>query len=150
LIPFSLLVSYQRPSPPLRPIFSPPAPKGIGLESTRPPVAPPKPAHCTIHVSNSDSPSNSQTRSQGSTIKSPVMASNTSGSLNISAVPLVIVRPLGAITSGLGVGKLVRYGFWDRAASMTSCDSGGVTSEIAGTPIQSEPMILWSLIDVRT
>lgn len=131
LIPFSPLVSYHRPSPPLRSIFSPPVPKEIG------PVAPPKPVHCTIHVSSSASPSNSHTRSQGSTIKSPVMASYTSGSLNISAVPLVRVRSLGAIMSGRGAGKLVRYGFCDRAASIASRDSGGVTSEMAANPIQS-------------
>jgi len=52
------------------------------------------------------------------------MASRTSGKRNISAVPVVSSKPVGAITEGLGEGSEVRCGFCERAASNAVKDSG--------------------------
>ena len=71
--------------------------------------------------------------SQGKMIKSCVIASWTSANLKISAVPEVKVKSSGAIISGFGLGRLVRYGFVSSADCMASLDSGGVISVI---PIQ--------------
>ena len=58
------------------------------------------------------------------------MTSWASVNLKISAVPEVKVKPSGAIMSGLGLGRLVRYGFVSSADCMASLDSGGVISLI--------------------
>lgn len=59
-------------------------------------------------------------------MKSPTIASCTSGNWNISAVPVVCVSPFGAIISGFAAGSEVRSGFCDSAASSAAADSDGV------------------------
>lgn len=124
----SPLVSYQTLKPPLLPIFSPPAPILMGqpVSSSVPPVAPPNPASWISHSCSSAVPSSSQMRSHGRTMKSLVMTSRTSLSLNNSQVPLVLVRSSGARIVGRGLGRLVRCGFCARVASRAGLDSGGV------------------------
>lgn len=72
-------------------------------------------------------PGSSDTRSQGKMTRSEVMAFWTSGERRRSPVPLVWVRPRGAMISGFGLGKDVRAGFVANAASNAGRDSGGVT-----------------------
>ena len=79
LVLSSPLVSNHTPNPPLlpppsppNPIFAPPYPSDAKL-------APPSPPWWIIHASSKDSPGNSQTRSQGRTMKSPVTAAWISG-----------------------------------------------------------------------
>ena len=71
-------------------------------------------------------PSSSEMRSQGKMMKSEVIASWTSGSRRISAVPVVWFKSTGASISGLGEGREVSDGFVARAASSGEEDSGGV------------------------
>ena len=124
----SPLVSNHTPNPPLlpppspsNPIFAPPYPSDAQL-------APPSPPWWIIHASSKDSPGSSQTRSQGRTMKSPVMAAWISGCRRISAVGVFWESEEGARRSGLGRGRDVRCGFWARAVVMAAADEGAVMS----------------------
>ena len=75
-----------------------------------------------------DSPGSSQTRSHGSTRKSPVIAAWTWGWRRISAVGVFCDRSFGERISGLGNGREVRCGFWASAVSIALTDEGGVMS----------------------
>ena len=94
--------------------------------SPRPPVAAPNPAWLISQDSSNEEPSSSQTRSQGSRIKSDLIAAWTSGRHSSSTVPVVCVRFGGAITSGFGAGSEVKCGSRERAASSPLLLSAGV------------------------
>ena len=68
------LVSNHTPNPPLLPPPSPPHPIFAPRYPSDAQLAPPSPPWWIIHASSNDSPGSSQTRSQGRTMKSPVIA----------------------------------------------------------------------------
>ena len=124
----SPLVSNHTPNPPLLPPPSPPNPIFDPPYSSDVQLAPPSPPWWIIHASSKDSPGSSQTRSQGRTMKSPIIAAWISGSRRTSAVGVFCEREEGARRSGLGSGRDVRCGFCARAVVMAAADEGGVMS----------------------
>ena len=69
-------------------------------------------------------------------IKSPEIAAFTSGRRRIVAVDVLRSRSTGAIRSGLGVGKEVKCGFCDSAASRGAAAEGGVIRQMLVTPMR--------------